>query len=280
MTNFLRMVPVLIAAASFLYFGCQRGPTGLEERRDPETPPDSTNQDRPIPDVVGDWQFLGLEGKAVYQLLLSGQYLYATVGKYGLFRLNLDSVETGWEYLGFAVDTTFPSDKIYRVTSVYIDESTGVILVGIHTSQLAGTGLFRSEDGGLTWVPSDSGIATDEYPWSSSVRMLNGSSSPINVVLAGIIGAIYRSQDRGRFWELVWGNRTGSTSIGAITFAASAPRMVWAGGQSGYMMPRLLRSTDGGESWIEISLFTYVGLEELDNAIHDIAIDPDRKSVV
>ncbi|MCH8068601.1 MAG: hypothetical protein IID16_04930 [Candidatus Marinimicrobia bacterium] len=222
---------------------------------------------------VGEWEFLGLEGKLVPELVLSDSFLYACAGKDGLFRLNLTG-QVEWEYLGFADSTVF-RELPYGVTSVYIDELSNVIFVGIATSSPNGIGLFRSEDGGLNWIPSDSGINTEQYPWSTDVQSLNSYSSPHKVILVGLTATIYRSLDGGLSWNLAWGNRdAGSLGINAIRFNIAEPNYIWAGGETGRFSAHALKSADNGETWDNLYPLPPLGPYGRDNALYDIAIDP------
>lgn len=229
---------------------------------------------------VWEWESLGLEGKLVPELVLANNYLYACAGQDGLFRLDLQKGGIQWEYLGFA-DSMVPRELPYGVTSVYIDETTNFIIVGIATPSTSGTGLFRSEDNGLTWVPSDSGIQTQQYPWSTQVQSINGTSSRDSVLLAGMSATIYRSTDRGLSWTLVEGNPdAGGLGINTIEINPLNTNEIWAGGETGRFAPIAMRSTNRGETWELIYPLPPLGPYGVDNAVYDIVIDPINEGTV
>jgi hypothetical protein len=219
------------------------------------------------------WQSLGFEGKLVPELVLSDNYLYACAGKDGLFRIKLNGL-IKWEYLGFA-DSTLFRELPYGVTSLFIEGSTKTIFLGIGSHKTSGTGLFRSEDNGETWMSSDSGISTEQYPRSTDISSINGSSSKEDRILVGLTTTVYLSIDGGLSWNLVWGNRdAGGLGINAIRFNSAAPNNIWAGGETGRFAPIALRSTNSGETWELIYPLPPLGPYGVDNAVYDIAVDP------
>jgi len=210
MTFTSRLIILLAAITFLLQFSCKDSGTG------------------PAP---GEWQPLGWEGKLVPQLVLVDNYLFACAARDGLYRLNVAVAEEQWQYLGFADST--PSRQLdYGVTSLYHNSVTNELLVGLGAQpESLFIGIFRSADLGLTWIPSDSGIRTGQYPRSSEISSLSGSPHSSNTVYAGLLATIYKSDDGGRFWAPLYGVRgAGGLGINALRVAPSAPNEIWAGG--------------------------------------------------
>ncbi len=185
-----------------------------------------------------------------------------------------------WEYLGFA-DSTVPWSLFHGVTTVYVDEVSGVILVGLATPPTTGIGLFRSEDNGDTWTPSDSGIRTEEHPWSSQVQYVIGSSSLEHFLLLGTFSAIYRSEDGGISWTVVYGDpEAGAPRVNVITFNSSYLNKVWGGGGTGRGLPYAVRSSDNGETWDLLYPLPPLGPYGKDNEVHSIVVDPVNSGII
>ncbi len=219
------------------------------------------------------WEFLGLEGKLVYNLTLSGNHLYACAGRDGLYRTALDGNNNQWEYLGLG-DTTLFRARGIGVTSVLVDESSGRIMAGYADQYLSGHGIWITEDQGITWAPSDSGMGKN---LSSAVQSLYRVTSHPDTLFAGLSTTLFRSINGGISWELIWGNPdAGGLGITAITSQPDDPNYLLAGGQTGRFAPFALKSYDMGQAWQKFyQVFPPgpVGVG-VDNVVFDIAIDP------
>jgi len=221
-------------------------------------------------ELTSTWQPLGLSGKHVNELVLAGDSLYACAAKAGLFRLNLAGRDTVWEYLGFA--DTAGNPNYWGPDAVFIDPATKWIFVGLEIHEWSGMGLFRSEDQGNTWQPSDSGISQYFSMISPSVYSLSGSSRPQHVLLAGMSSAIFKSEDGGLSWRHVWGLLHGGNWVYAIEVNPSYPNEIWAGGGTGRETSLVLHSCNYAESWLRIE--SLPSPFDCANAVYDIAIDP------
>ncbi len=131
---------------------------------------------------------------------------------------------------------------------------------GVVYAALEGAGIFRSEDHGASWSgPLGSGLDVDRY----SRIVLAAAPSDGDIVYAAFTGTdeqcagMFRSDDRGESWRALGIPRsdfTGETYMGgqgrfnsALAVHPSDPGILWAGGID------LYRSTDGGESWKQMS---------------------------
>jgi hypothetical protein len=125
--------------------------------------------------------------------------------------------------------TGIPADRYVRV----IESVDSRLFAG--TSQ----GLYRSEDGGLTWVPSSTGLK------SGQVFALIAAG---NRILAGTDSGCFASSDHGNSWTLsdsgLYGNKPAQ-------FAAT-PTAIFAGVWTGSVISGrgVYRSTNGGATWV------------------------------
>jgi photosystem II stability/assembly factor-like uncharacterized protein len=84
----------------------------------------------------------------------------------------------------FATDT---------VTSITVDSNDPeVIFVGMQNA-----GVFRSIDGGLSWSPRNQGLANTQV-----ISLSIGQKNP-NILYAGTLGGIFKTQDGGENWERI-----------------------------------------------------------------------------
>lgn len=221
---------------------------------------------------VKGWEYLGLDRPA--RLKLIDDYLFACAGRNGLYKLKLMNGNTQWEYLGFA-DTTTTYDY-WGVSDIYYHKPSNEIFVGIRTAQrlVEETGIFRSSDFGINWVPSDDGIIINNLRISTKVDRFLGIDNP-NVIIVNISWRTYRSIDNGRSWL-----RGGSTSgeIRTIKNDVKNNNIIWIGGETPFMMPYLSYSTNFGDNWNFMHLpepYDFNGL-----MVNDIAIDLIRGRIM
>lgn len=105
-------------------------------------------------------------------------------------------------------------------------------------TQGASLGVWRSTDGGATWIPTNDGIAT------LPVRELAAQPGAPSQLLAGTGTGIARSTDAGLTWTMVW---TGASVREIDWNVPSAPGLVRALGAGS-----CLESTDAGATWAAI----------------------------
>lgn len=214
-----------------------------------------------------EWEYLGLGKPARIKLI--DDYLFACAGRDGLFRLNFKKENKEWEYLGFA-DTTYNS---CGVRDIYYHKPSNEILVGIRTAQreVEETGIFRSSDFGINWIPSDNGITFNDRRISTKVDRFLGIYDT-NVIIVNISWGTYRSIDNGRSWL------RGDATWGEIKTMKNGVNIIWIGGETPFMMPYLSYSTNFGDNWNSMFLpepYDFDGL-----MVNDLAIDLIRGSTM
>ena len=152
-------------------------------------------------------------------------------------------------------------------------------------------GNFASDDGGRTWRPTNAGLPHDRYGnVAGAVQLVQHPAESRTILMAtnGFDG-VYRSGDAGRSWRAA-GNGLPSTAVRALAINPSAPYATYALTEKGLAISgngggtwrtitalpaiepvalafepdakdtayvagargALLRSTDGGASWVEL----------------------------
>jgi hypothetical protein len=154
------------------------------------------------------------------------------------------------------------------------------------------TGIWKSVDGGATWVDTTLGISTTAAFSDLAIDPTN------NLVLYAAVGnpygdlanGIYKSVDGGNTWGLLFNYPHGSTDVrvGRITLAVAktAPQIVYAAveadGLGGSALGSLLamgKSGDGGASWVQlVNTPNYmVGFGDYNTTL---AVDPTNANIV
>lgn len=209
------------------------------------------------------WESVGLDGVIVNVLARSETFLYAGTDD-GVFRRDLDS-EAAWIRLGLEGE---------NAAGLFIDPRTpNTLFAGIdlpiQTDPVSDiVTLYKSTDGGSTWAPSDNGIH------GLGVHTFAGRlDDPLVLYAAGGI-QVSRSEDEGEVWtQLPYSEFPGILAVGGFALAPSDPQVLYAGG-IGPLDPWMSKSTDGGQSWFEITSPLDVG------GISTIAVDPNDAEVV
>lgn len=141
----------------------------------------------------------------------------------------------------------------------------------------AGTnlGVYRSDDGALTWVRASSGILADPFGSSYIYTLTIDPLHPATVYAGSLLG-IFKSQDGGQTWqEKNNGLRIGvRPSVEALALDPQNTEILYAGAGYSGLSGTLFKSQNGGESWAPLT----VGLS--DALISSIAVSPfDTRAV-
>lgn len=242
----MRLMVLMTAMTIFLQFGCKdsvKGPTTAE------------------------WEFLGFEDKFAVRLVLAEPYLYVCAGSDGLWKRNIREM-TSWECLGF-VDTSL--GKYFNVGVVDVDVKGNDIIISynpVHVESWISTGIWRSTDGGRTWLRSDNGIPDSSWPYSVYGNVQRAPHNP-NIAVTSSGGAVFRSTDGGSTWVLIAGQRGGMANRDLVKWQFNREGVVWFFGESAIFSPYLDYSEDYGLT------FTSGVLPRVpvDNAVYDIGFD-------
>jgi len=208
------------------------------------------------------WQFLGLPGSQVFKLHLEDEHLYAGATSSGLWRLNVNKLPVKWDSLGLG-DT--------QIWSIIVDKSTNTIFVGTTGSPkgMPKSGIWKSTNNGMIWIPSDNGIPSPSNSIQSMAR------DPLNpeIMFAHCNYGLYKSTDKGKNWKYI---NDFAKRIEDIEFFEQNPDTIWIGGESNALYSVYYSSENGGETW------TFGTARAVRNtlAIFDIEFAPNNSSVV
>jgi hypothetical protein len=124
-------------------------------------------------------------------------------------------------------------------------------------------------------------IAGVEQPVSGRIAAVAVDPSDTAHWLVGAAhGGIWETRDSGKTWDPRTDNQF-SLAMGAIVFAPSDPRTVYAGtgeavfSRSTYGGEGLLRSDSGGRTWVPLAVPEFSGV-----AFSDLAVDPSNSDVL
>jgi len=134
-------------------------------------------------------------------------------------------------------------------------------------------GLYRSDDNGASWEMLESPMAGTQI-WSVAVDPVDP-----DVIFAGTKPpGVFRSFDRGKYWERLSAGIPGECPIGPprVTNLVIDPRdhrSVWAGVELG----GVFRSSDRGDNWTRLP---QLGPRESSTDVHGVAISPGSPAKV
>ncbi len=166
-----------------------------------------------------------------------------------------------------------------HLSSLLFEPRRGGLFAGVH-----GSGLYFSPDQGETWEPRMSGL-TVEHVFTLASAEVDG-----NVILyAGTEPAnFFRSQDYGQSWELLPGFRDvpGTDKwefpapphqghLKTLAFDARQPGRIYAGVEQG----ALLRSEDGGVSWVELESYSRPD-DPVYKDVHQVLLRPSNQDEI
>jgi photosystem II stability/assembly factor-like uncharacterized protein len=164
---------------------------------------------------------------------------------------------------GITVRTGSSGDGI-PIFSLSIDpNNSNIVWAGTQAMR----GIFKSKDGGETWVKKDNGITE----WNEiSIRNFGIHPQSSNIVFAGTEistgilgkefdkakGKIYKTEDGGENWHCVW---EGDSLVRFIIFDQTNPNIIYA--STGIFDSEayndigvgILKSVDGGNTWKQIN---------------------------
>lgn len=199
-----------------------------------------------LPSQQLSWQSVGPWGGPGPTIITTGQdgtlLLGNTYG--GIFRSSGSGEE--WEYIG--LDTLEPTALLISGPDAYLAGSFG-------------DGLFRTTDGGNSWVAANDGIP----PLSWLAIAL--AAHPQGDILLGTNEGGFRSSDEGSSWEAMNLPTTDDNQSiideAVYSILAVDGSVILAGTQDG-----LFRSADNGESWELIALDGPPGIRVYGMALH------------
>lgn len=134
-------------------------------------------------------------------------------------------------------------------------------------------GLFRSSDGGARWSRCEQNAADGPVP-SAATCVAFDPENPAVVYAGTSGGGVFRSTDRGRGWAPI-AAASGREAIHAVAVHPRRHHLVLVAATS-----RILRSTDGGESFAAARIQTPSDAPLAEPAVHAFAFDPFRPAHV
>ena len=132
-------------------------------------------------------------------------------------------------------------DDALNVQSLALDPTdANVVYAGTGWRPFHGNGVYKSTDGGATWVPANQGMI--DYPITA---LAVDPANPQIVYAGGFKGELFKSADGGQTWRDLTANLPDQTSVIEIVIDPAVPETIYL--LCDHM--GVLSSNDGGTSW-------------------------------
>jgi photosystem II stability/assembly factor-like uncharacterized protein len=136
-----------------------------------------------------------------------------------------------------------PGGDVFDVAASTVDAN--IVLAGLAPGGSFGGALYRSSDGGNTWleVPALDGI---------SVFDIEFAPAPDNTTYLGTQDSVRKSTDGGLSWVTLNLGIGANDQVFDVAIDPSDPSILWAGITAAGSQPaNVMRSTDGGATWTD-----------------------------
>ena len=164
-----------------------------------------------------------------------------------------------------------PLDDLPRyINDLVADPQNPQLLFAGTGSAGSGSGVYKSENGGLTWQ-----LAADGLPSEDVVALaLSSAQPPILYALAGVRGDIYASTDNAQNWTHLGNSGLFGGFEHDMHVDPIDSNVIFAMTKSG----ELTRSRDGGQTWLPFG----EGLPRDEHSVNalSLAIDPTDSNVI
>jgi len=210
------------------------------------------------PDTL-QWKKLGLDGKSVNQMLVSGTTLYVATTT-GMFKRELNNANADFAVMGFAGK---------NVQAVEIINNDEILISLFDKSGGEEPALYKTNDDGINWLLVESNFGGD-FPEPVFDFALNPGDE--SILLASGFGVVAKSLDGGLTWEPIYGEWGAfGTGVSVVTFNKNATEEIWAGGQGAIENGFLIRSVNERE-WDE-----WTSLVENPTVVKEITFTPGNR---
>ena len=140
------------------------------------------------------------------------------------------------------LESTATDTRFRYVNRLLVDPTDDEVVIAATNG-----GIYRSTDGGTTWSEA-LGTSRSGSPGAQDLRAQPGNRE---IMIAGVNReGIYYSDDAGVTWELAISEIKGGAGRIELAYAPSDPAVAYASVETVAGSPQLLRSDDGGKSWI------------------------------
>ena len=215
---------------------------------------------------------VGLSGELVYAMAVDprdSSILYAGASEESVFSRGMLFKSTDGGQKWTTSDTGLKCD---RVTAIAVDPSdTNIIYAGTRVD-----GVFKTMDGGRSWVKSSAGLS-GTGTWVSS--LVTGRRST-GVLYAVTSGGVFKSADAAGSWSAVntglpyYATTQGRCYVDVVSVAIDpASSVVMYAGVTGN---GVYKTVDGGKNWTR----TNKGLVQASSGVFCLAMDPGNTQVI
>lgn len=195
---------------------------------------------------------------------LKNNVLYAATDK-GIFIKHLVK-NIKWEYIGLDIKNSEVQDI------VFVDENVIFATLNLNYNKIDKykPDLFKSDDNGKSWKPIEAISITNRGKRNGSPSLIEKSSTkPLKLFGAGI----YLSSDYGKTWQNIL--RGASTTF--LRVSHLHPGIIWTGGVHTIFSPYLVKSEDGGKTWVRLGNWN---LFNGDATVYDVVLHPENANLV
>lgn len=199
--------------------------------------------------------------------------LYSGSKGYGVFRFEQNTWVQTPELGDFGVYWPVWDRPLYQYSALLINPvDTNIMYIGTFPA-----GVFKSIDGGRTWVDRNLAFTND------GVMFLTFHPNTTEIIYAGTYNGVSKSTNSGESWEMISDGIPPEQWVFSIAFDPTNPDVMYAatknGKNQGYgekgFHGTVVKTIDGGENWFEITN----GLDK-NNEFYSILVDPVDPNVL